>query len=212
MASLTREELGRCIVTLQHDARGEPVPLRIPEWNGQPIEASPAAGVLWEKGFRLDARGALCWPPPRNAGKAIAVPMGKQFAPYYSEVKRVEYGPAWFIDKASETMRPHAERLLGVLVPALASPDWRVRWFDMYMDARFRDVADVNFNIGKTVMNLRLGIRDGQLAFVWGGTLFRVTAKDGLDETMVAEVQTALREIEKAAERHLAAQAEEKAR
>jgi hypothetical protein len=212
IALLTRDELGRCIVALQHDARDEPVPVRIPIWNHQPIEASPAAGVLWEKGFRLDGRDALCWPPPRKAGKAIAVPMCKEFAPYYSEVVRVEYGPEWCIDKASETMRPCVERLLGVLTPALASPDWRVRWFDKYMDARYRGVAKIVLTIGKTVMNLCVGVKDGKVVSCWVGTFFRVTSKDGIDEDTLESIPAILREAEEATERYLAAKAKEKAR
>ncbi len=57
-------------------------------------------------------------------------------------------------------MRPCVERLLGVLTPALKSPDWRVRWFDMYMDARYRGVARVIFYVGKTVMNLCVGVKE----------------------------------------------------
>ena len=103
-------------------------------------------------------------------------------------------------------MRPHAERVLEFLVPALSHPDWRVRWFNMYMDARYRGKANLNLSFGKTVLCLRVGVKNGRLAYPWTGTIIRITAKNGLDKDTLAALRTALKDIVKAADAHLAAQ------
>jgi|TARA_B100000315_G_scaffold43871_2_gene38827 ATP-dependent Lhr-like helicase len=203
LVPLSRDQLARCITQLQYDAVGNPNPLRLRRWNSQPIEASPAAVVFSEQGFQLDGRDELCWPAPKKQGKPIAGPLIKEYAPYYSEVATVEYGPDWFVDHASERMRPCVVSLLEVLVPALAGPGWHVKWSHMYMHARYRGVANVVFNVGKTVCNLRVGIKGNKLTWVWNGTLFRVTNTNDVAKPVLAEIRAAVRDTEVAADDQL---------
>lgn len=212
LVPLKRDQLTRCIKQLQYDAMGTPNQLLYRRWNNQPVEASPAAAVLSDLGFQLNSSSELCWPPPSKPGRAVEIPFEKKYAPYYSEVVRVEYGPDWFIDHASDGMRPCVVSLLEVLMPALADPKWHVRWGHMYMHARYRGVANLVFNVGKTVSNLLVGIKEEKLTSVWNGRLFRMRKPHDVTRSILTDVCAAIRSMEVAADNQLASGVKKRSR
>ena len=66
LATLTLRQLERCLGVLEQASAAVGATMLMQSWNGHPILDSPVAPVLWQRGYRLDGRRCLCWPPPRR--------------------------------------------------------------------------------------------------------------------------------------------------
>jgi len=122
LATLNRRQLERCLDALERSCKATGMSMHMQCWNGYPITGSPAAPVLWQRGYRFDGRRCLCWPPPRRPLKLEPTAAAQDtFLPYYQEPAPLAYDEAWVLEQASERIRPKLRELIAWLrgfVPA----------------------------------------------------------------------------------------------
>jgi hypothetical protein len=203
LATLTRDQLARCVEQLKYDHAGLETPARISEWNGHPIDISPAGGLLAELGFRLDKRGAMCWPPPADAQPVLLVSDEQAFLPYFSEPPPVEYGPEWIVSRASEAMRPALKRVFEVLVAELDREGWELTWHDWGPVATYQGSPGLSWHMGKSFVHFHVSTRvfhdQGERHRV--RRRFRVESEEDVDEALVARLRKAIGEAEELIDR-----------
>ena len=136
--------------------------LRIVDWNGHPIDVSPARPLLTALGFRPDtrSRGGLVWDgglgPDAGPGPVAEIParfecLGREEAP-------VEYDADWVVKRSPEAVRDVVRRLihrLGQVLPDTCKFAFDPRGFSV----RYRDVRCVNPHIQQKKVNLHIAHR-----------------------------------------------------
>ena len=150
LATLTRKQLARCVEALTHDFVGDQVKIGLHNWNDYPIDGSPAAGLLWEKGFRFEKQNKMTFPPTRS--RVNLVPGGSSqeiFLPHYEEPPPVEYGPEWAIRRAPREIRLTLERVLDVVTKELDGDHWKITWGSFGLKARYREHGNCGLLIRK---------------------------------------------------------------
>jgi hypothetical protein len=115
LASLTQRQLRACLEQYRGCRVHDEHRLCVRDWNREPVEGSPAAGLLGELGFRYDAKRALRWPggSQDEAPKAAAIP--EPFPPYYLASGHATYDREWVISHAADAVRQKLVALLDLL-------------------------------------------------------------------------------------------------
>ena len=190
LATLKRRELVRGLQELTHDFSGQEVGIGLYRWNGHPVDAVPAAGLLWELGFRYAKASKMCFPRPRREAK-VTPPKCEQetFLPYYLEPSPVEYGPQWLLSRSPKQIRPTLERVLAAVMPELGGDEWEVEWGENRLDAEYRGQGHLGLGVGKSriVINIRgpwMRAEDGKRRRFEART--RVENPDAAEDELVA--------------------------
>ncbi|MHC4718685.1 MAG: Lhr family helicase, partial [Planctomycetota bacterium] len=210
LATLDRRQLANCLRTLQHDASGREVALRLRAWNGHPIDLSPVANVLWELGFRFDGRGEMVWPAPRRPARTKPEgPTRETFLPHYAEPAPVTYGPEWTLQRASDRIRPTAAALLELLSAETAGDGWEVQWHPQGAVWRYRGLGDVRLrvNVQAAWVNMHArAFREGpkRFRFWWWSS---VKAPEDLNEKFLGIFRDRLARVVKLTDHYLSLKA-----
>jgi hypothetical protein len=179
LADLTRHEAEAAIRLLMRRVEQSPLAgrlgeLAIREWNGHPIDVSPARHLLRRLGFRpVDNRrrgyvydGASVVDAEVASAAETEVPgmfpfAGKERAP-------VVYDAAWVISRADEQIRPKVRELLEWLearLPSTCTFVYRPRYISD-LQIRYRGIRCITPHIQRRQIRLRVthrGWTEGQL-------------------------------------------------
>jgi hypothetical protein len=116
LAHLTRKQLETCLDQICSGTRGDRGPVRIKSWNNHPIEVSPSAAVLWNRGFRFNSRRELCYPAPK---KELELEINKgipeEFPAHYEEAAPVEYDEGWLVSRSSRAIQSKLREFIAFL-------------------------------------------------------------------------------------------------
>jgi ATP-dependent Lhr-like helicase len=204
LVTLTREQLAACIDQLKRDASGREVELIFRQWNETPIEKSPVAALLRERGFGLDGKGWMMWPPKRLTGPATPRPCAELFPACYDDGRPVEYGLEYTLSRTPEAGRPLAERVLSTLVRLAEAEGYSFIWGPRWPEGRAGRAA---FRVYLREHHARICLGtarfqcdDGQTReFGW---LRDFGAPEEVDEAFEQEMTEALRSAREFAERY----------
>lgn len=120
--TLDKEQARQCVKMIMGDYEQFKGPIgdhtmRVRNWNGHPIDLSPACSLLWKLGFRFDGRKWLCYPPVRST-KTFPAPRKRVpeiFHPYYAEDAPATYDRDWLISRVPEKLQPNFRKAFDLL-------------------------------------------------------------------------------------------------
>lgn len=137
---LDREQVETCVTILRDDYRKFDVTMRVNNWNGHPIDVSPASGIFWAQGFRFDGRNWFCYPPvkTRKAMEKPRIRIPDVFHPYYVEKAPATYDRDWLIGRAAEALRENFRAVFSLLDELLPA-DARMHYGGSGFTVRYHD-------------------------------------------------------------------------